>query len=79
MGSATPEEEIAAETWFSVREHDIFPRIFEFLSFQSQPCRHFFNIHSEIFRAISGASFSAKSEKADIPEVFLESGSAVDE
>src|SRR5204862_4807396 len=48
----TPEEEVAAEPWFSVRENDIFPEEFlQFLAFPKPALAALFEHHREIFRA----------------------------
>ena len=48
----TPEEEVAAEPWFSVRENDIFPEEFlQFLAFPKPALAALLEHHREIFRA----------------------------
>jgi isocitrate dehydrogenase kinase/phosphatase len=67
----TPEDEIAAEPWFSVREHDIFPEEFlQFLSFPKPALAALLEHHREIFRADFWRAIQRQIRAGEIPEVF---------
>jgi len=67
----TPEDEIAAEPWFSVREHDIFPEEFlQFLSFPEPALVALLEHHREIFRAEFWRAIQRQVRAGEIPEVF---------
>ena len=67
----TPEEEIAAEPWFSVRENDIFPEEFlQFLAFPKPALAALLEHHGEIFRADFWRAIQRQIRAGDIPEVF---------
>ena len=67
----TPEDEIAAEPWFSVREHDIFPEEFlQFLSFPKPALAALLQHHREIFRADFWRAIQRLIRAGEIPEVF---------
>jgi isocitrate dehydrogenase kinase/phosphatase len=67
----TPEDEIAAEPWFSVREHDIFPEEFlQFLSFPSPALAALLQHHGEIFGADFWRAIQRQIRAGEIPEVF---------
>ncbi len=67
----TPEDEIAAEPWFSVREHDIFPEEFlQFLSFPEPALAALLQHHREIFRADFWRAVQRQIRAGEIPEVF---------
>jgi isocitrate dehydrogenase kinase/phosphatase len=67
----TPEDEIAAEPWFSVREHDIFPEEFlQFLSFPEPALAALLQHHREIFRADFWRAIQRQIRAGEIPEVF---------
>lgn len=67
----TPEDEIAAEPWFSVREHDIFPEEFlQFLSFPKPALAALLEHHCEIFRADFWRAIQRQIRAGEIPEVF---------
>ena len=67
----TPEEEIAAEPWFSVRENDIFPEEFlQFLSFPEPALAALLQHHREIFRADFWRAIQRQIRAGEIPEVF---------
>ncbi|HET6887364.1 MAG TPA: bifunctional isocitrate dehydrogenase kinase/phosphatase [Candidatus Udaeobacter sp.] len=67
----TPEEEIAAEPWFSVRENDIFPEEFlDFLAFPKPALDALLEHHGEIFRADFWRAIQRQIRAGDIPEVF---------
>ena len=67
----TPEDEIAAEPWFSVREHDIFPEEFlQFLSFPEPALAALLQHHREIFRADFWRAIQRLIRAGEIPEVF---------
>jgi isocitrate dehydrogenase kinase/phosphatase len=67
----TPEDEIAAEPWFSVRENDIFPEEFlQFLSFPEPALAALLQHHREIFRADFWCAIQRQIRAGEIPEVF---------
>jgi isocitrate dehydrogenase kinase/phosphatase len=67
----TPEDEIAAEPWFSVRENDIFPEEFlQFLSFPKPALAALLEHHGEIFRVDFWRAIQRQIRAGDIPEVF---------
>ena len=67
----TPEEEIAAEPWFSVRENDIFPEEFlQFLAFPKPALAALLKYHDEIFRANFWRAVQNQIRAGEIPEVF---------
>jgi isocitrate dehydrogenase kinase/phosphatase len=67
----TPEEEIAAEPWFSVRENDIFPEEFlQFLAFPKPALAALLEHHREIFRADFWCAIQRQIRAGEKPEVF---------
>ena len=67
----TPEDEIAAEPWFSVREHDIFPEEFlQFLSFPEPALAALLQHHGEIFGADFWRAIQRQIRAGEVPEVF---------
>jgi isocitrate dehydrogenase kinase/phosphatase len=67
----TPEEEIAAEPWFSVRENDIFPEEFlQFLAFPKPALAALLQHHEEILRADFWRAIQRQIRAGEIPEVF---------
>jgi isocitrate dehydrogenase kinase/phosphatase len=67
----TPEDEIAAEPWFSVREHDIFPEEFlQFLSFPGPALAALLRHHGEIFGADFWRAIQRQIRAGEVPEVF---------
>jgi isocitrate dehydrogenase kinase/phosphatase len=67
----TPEEEIAAEPWFSVRENDIFPEEFlQFLAFPKPALAALVEHHREIFSADFWRAIQLQIRAGEIPEVF---------
>jgi isocitrate dehydrogenase kinase/phosphatase len=67
----TPEEEIAAEPWFSVRENDIFPEEFlQFLAFPKPALAALLEHHTEIFGADFWRDIQRQIRAGEIPEVF---------
>ncbi|MGB9475373.1 MAG: bifunctional isocitrate dehydrogenase kinase/phosphatase [Candidatus Udaeobacter sp.] len=67
----TPEDEIAAEPWFSVRENDIFPEEFlQFLAFPKPALAALLEHHPEIFRADFWRTVQRQIRAGEIPEVF---------
>jgi isocitrate dehydrogenase kinase/phosphatase len=67
----TPEEEIAAEPWFSVRETDIFPEEFlQFLAFPRPALAALLQHHGEIFCADFWCGIQRQIREGEIPEVF---------
>jgi len=67
----TPEEEIAAEPWFSVGENDIFPEEFlQFLAFPKSALAALLEHHREIFSADFWRAIQHQIRAGEIPEVF---------
>jgi isocitrate dehydrogenase kinase/phosphatase len=67
----TPEDEIAAEPWFSVRENDIFPEEFlQFLCFPKPALAVLLEHHGEIFRTDFWRAIQRQIRAGEIPEVF---------
>ncbi len=67
----TPEEELAADPWFSVRENDIFPEEFlQFLAFPKPALTALLEYHREIFRADFWRTIQREIRAGEIPEVF---------
>jgi isocitrate dehydrogenase kinase/phosphatase len=67
----TPEEEIAAEPWFSVRENDIFPEEFlQFLAFPKPALTALLQHHEEIFSANFWRAIQRQIQAGQILEVF---------
>jgi isocitrate dehydrogenase kinase/phosphatase len=67
----TPEQEIAAEPWFSVRENDIFPEEFlQFLAFPKPALAALLEHHREIFSADFWGGIQHQIRAGEIPEVF---------
>ena len=66
----TPEEEMAAEPWFSVRENDIFPEEFlQFLTFPGSALAALLQYHGEIFRSDFWRAMQQRIRGGEIPEV----------
>ncbi len=69
--ATTPEQEMAAEPWFSVRENDIFPEEFpQFLSLPGCARASLFERHADIFSASYWRGMQEKLRAGEIPEVF---------
>jgi len=67
----TPEDEIAAEPWFSVGEDDIFNEEFlQFLAFPKPALAALLEHHREIFRADFWRDIQCQIRAGEIPEVF---------
>lgn len=67
----TPEDEMAAEPWFSVGENDIFPEEFlQFLAFPKPALAALLEGHREIFRADFWRAIQRQIRAGEIPEVF---------
>jgi len=67
----TPEEEIAAEPWFSVREHDVFPEEFlQFLALPKPALAALLEHHGEIFSADFWGNIQRQIQAGEILEVF---------
>ena len=67
----TPEEEIAAEPWFSVRENDIFPEEFlQFLAFPKPALAALLEHHREVFKADFWRAIQRQIRAGEILEVF---------
>lgn len=69
--ATTPEQEMAAEPWFSVRENDIFPEEFtKFLAFPEPARQAFYEEHGELFDPEYWRGIQTKLRAGEIPEVF---------
>ncbi|MEP7079050.1 MAG: bifunctional isocitrate dehydrogenase kinase/phosphatase [Chthoniobacterales bacterium] len=67
----TPEQETAAEPWFSVRENDIFPEEFpNFLSLPGAARPALFEQHADLFRAAYWRDVQQKLRAGEIPQVL---------
>ncbi|MBA2271747.1 MAG: bifunctional isocitrate dehydrogenase kinase/phosphatase [Chthoniobacterales bacterium] len=67
----TPEQEMAAEPWFSVSENDIFPEEFpSFLRLPETAQAVFFQQHADLFRADFWRVIQQRIKRGEIPEVF---------
>ncbi|MEP6602673.1 MAG: bifunctional isocitrate dehydrogenase kinase/phosphatase [Spartobacteria bacterium] len=67
----TPEQEMAAEPWFSVRENDIFPEEFlQFLTFPEPARVALLEHHADLFRADFWRDMQRTIKDGEIPEVF---------
>ena len=67
----TPEQEMAAEPWFSVRENDIFPEEFpNFLSLPGPARSGLMEQHSDLFQADFWRGVQRKLKSGEIPEIF---------
>jgi isocitrate dehydrogenase kinase/phosphatase len=67
----TPEQEMAAEPWFSVRENDIFPEEFpQFLSLPGSARASLFERHADLFCAAYWRGIQEKLRAGELPEVF---------
>jgi isocitrate dehydrogenase kinase/phosphatase len=69
--ATTPEQEMAAEPWFSVRENDIFPEEFPNFLALPEPARvALFEKHADLFRADFWRDKQQKLRAGEIPRVF---------
>ncbi|HEV2096862.1 MAG TPA: bifunctional isocitrate dehydrogenase kinase/phosphatase [Chthoniobacterales bacterium] len=67
----TPEQETAAEPWYSVRENDIFPEEFpNFLSLPGAARPALFEQHADLFRAAYWRDVQQKLRAGEIPQVL---------
>jgi isocitrate dehydrogenase kinase/phosphatase len=67
----TPEDEIAAEPWFSVRDNDIFPEEFlQFLALPKPALDALQEHHGEIFSPDFWVAIQRQIQAGEIPEVF---------
>lgn len=67
----TPEQEIAAEPWFSVRENDVFPEEFpNFLALPKHARARLFEHHADLFRAEFWRGVQNTLRAGEIPEIF---------
>ncbi len=67
----TPEEEMAAEPWFSVHENDIFPEEFPNFLFFPEPARSaLFEKHGDLFHADFWRGVQEKLQAGEVLEVF---------
>ena len=67
----TPEQEMAAEPWFSVRENDIFPEEFpNFLALPEPARTRLFEHHADLFHADFWRDVQRKLKAGEIPEIF---------
>ncbi|MFL6540665.1 MAG: bifunctional isocitrate dehydrogenase kinase/phosphatase [Chthoniobacterales bacterium] len=69
--AATPEQEMAAEPWYSVRENDVFPEEFpNFLSLPGAARGALLDQHADLFRADFWRDMQARFRAGEIPRVF---------
>jgi isocitrate dehydrogenase kinase/phosphatase len=69
--ATTPEQEMAAEPWFSVRENDIFPEEFpQFLSLPGPARASLLERHADLFRAAFWRGMQEELRTGQLPEVF---------
>ncbi len=69
--ATTPEQEMAAEPWFSVRENDIFPEEFpQFLRLPDAARASLLERHADLFRPEFWRDMQEKLRAGEIPEVF---------
>ena len=69
--ATTPEEEMAAEPWFSVHQNDIFPEEFlQFLSFPDSALVALLEYHGELFRPDFWRAMQRRISEGEIPEIF---------
>jgi isocitrate dehydrogenase kinase/phosphatase len=69
--ATTPEQEMAAEPWFSVRENDIFPEEFpQFLRLPDAGRASLLERHADIFRPEFWRGMQKKLRAGEIPELF---------
>jgi len=69
--ATTPEQEMAAEPWFSVRENDIFPEEFpQFLRLPDAARASLLERHADVFRPEFWRGMQKKLRAGEIPEVF---------
>jgi isocitrate dehydrogenase kinase/phosphatase len=67
----TPEDELAAEPWFTVAPNDVFPEEFRhFLGFPDELLRTFEHHHSELFDAEYWRSFQKRHEAGEILDFY---------
>jgi isocitrate dehydrogenase kinase/phosphatase len=67
----TPEQEMAAEPWYSVRENDVFPEEFpSFLSLPGQARSALMNAHADLFRADFWRTIQERHRAGEIPRLF---------
>jgi isocitrate dehydrogenase kinase/phosphatase len=72
----TPEQEMASEPWFSVRENDIFPEEFpKFLRIPDFAQQAFLKVHGDLFRAEYWQGVQQRLRAGEVPEVFPYSAS----
>jgi len=69
--ATTPEEEMAAEPWFSVRQNDIFPEEFlQFLSLPDAARAALLEYHGELFRPDFWRAMQQRISNGEVPEIF---------
>ncbi len=69
--ATTPEQEMAAEPWYSVRENDIFPEEFPaFLSLPGAARAALLGQHADLFRADYWRGVQERLRAGEIPAVF---------
>lgn len=67
----TPEEEMAAEPWYSVGPHDVFPEEFpRFLFAKPRIKRLFTQLHGEIFDAAYWRGLQASIQQGSVMDVY---------
>lgn len=69
--ATTPEQEMAAEPWFSVGANDIFPEEFmQFLTFPEAAREALLQHHGDIFQADFWRAMQRRIEAGELPELF---------
>jgi isocitrate dehydrogenase kinase/phosphatase len=69
--ATTPDEEMSAEPWFSVRENDVFPEEFpNFLGLPEPARAALFESHADLFRADFWRGVQQKLRAGEILEIF---------
>src|SRR5207244_12032189 len=67
----TPEQEMAAEPWFSVRQNDIFPEEFpQFLSLPGSARTSLFERHADLFCAAYWRGIQETLRAGELPDVL---------
>jgi Isocitrate dehydrogenase kinase/phosphatase len=75
--ATTPEQEMAAEPWFSVRENDIFPEEFpQFLRLPDTASASLLERHADVFRPEFWRGMQRNFGQRDTRSVSLQSGAA---
>ena len=67
----TPEQEMASEPWYSVRENDVFPEEFPaFLSLPGRARTELMQAHADLFRADFWRNIQQRLRAGEIPRLF---------